>query len=628
MRQVRLIVFSLLCLLVLHQPALSQTVTGAHASSSTISGAIPAIAQLPSLPESPLVRSPSAAPTQPAVSAVTKDTAMTKTNLSPEPSEIPVAHDSNSKLLAGGGGEVNPATAPPAQTNAPLKGSLPERAAKGLLRDETQMSSLPDSPVATGIDPSTGKPKKVVKETATGTEEVSELPERRAMPGPFDPVFPSTEFIGISTQLPIGVPDTNPAYPLERAIWKACPLLKKARIQIYGWANPGMDYSTSHRSNIPLSYSVVPRKFEMDQTIFRIERVPDTVQTQHVDWGFRLTALYGIDYRWTTSQGWYPASNELLSHNKLYGFDPVEAYGMFYIPRVAQGLVLKFGRFISPPDIEAQLAPDNYLWTHSQMFTTDCYTQTGLLVSLMVNKQLTIQGGITAGADIAPWDKAAIPTGLFLARWVSKSNKNSLYGGINSFNNGNFRHGQLIANAEANIANFNSINGTSLPLPPIRGHDNLQQCNLTWSHAFSRRFNTETEGYVLWQFHSLVGGTVNNGTPIPVFQGVGAGPRISGAGMAWGVVTYINYALSKRDYISLRPVDLLGDPKGERTGFKTIYETWTLGWTHRFSDLLCIRPEIRYERALNYSAGKIVTPYDNGTRRYQFTFGADIIQRF
>jgi hypothetical protein len=36
------------------------------------------------------------------------------------------------------------------------------------------------------------------------------------------------------------------------------------------------------------------------------------------------------------------------------------AYGLMYVPNVAQGMVIKFGRYISPPDIEAQLAPDNY----------------------------------------------------------------------------------------------------------------------------------------------------------------------------------------------------------------------------------------------------------------------------
>ena len=149
---------------------------------------------------------------------------------------------------------------------------------------------------------------------------------RRGLPAPLDPVFPSTEYVGIASQIQIGIPDQDPMFPLEKAIYKACPLLAKYRIKIYGWANPGVDYSTSHHANTPLSYFAVPRHIELDQLVLRAERVPDTVQNEHMDWGFRTTWLYGIDYRWTTSQGWYPASGELLKHNQLYGLDPVELY--------------------------------------------------------------------------------------------------------------------------------------------------------------------------------------------------------------------------------------------------------------------------------------------------------------
>jgi len=65
----------------------------------------------------------------------------------------------------------------------------------------------------------------------------------------------------------------------------------------------GITVSTSNKSNIPESYVIVPNGIELDQGVLRIERVPDTVQTGHVDWGFRFTPMYGIDYRWTTSQG-------------------------------------------------------------------------------------------------------------------------------------------------------------------------------------------------------------------------------------------------------------------------------------------------------------------------------------
>jgi hypothetical protein len=53
--------------------------------------------------------------------------------------------------------------------------------------------------------------------------------------------------------------------------------------------------------NIPESYAIVPNRIELDQGVVRIERVPDTVQTDHVDWGFRFSPMYDIDYRWTTA---------------------------------------------------------------------------------------------------------------------------------------------------------------------------------------------------------------------------------------------------------------------------------------------------------------------------------------
>jgi hypothetical protein len=95
----------------------------------------------------------------------------------------------------------------------------------------------------------------------------------------------------------IGVSDTDPEYPLEKALWSAFPELKAQRIKVYGWVNAGFDFSTSNKSNIPESYAIVPNKLELDQAVVRIERLADTVQRDHVDRGFRVTPMYGIDYR-------------------------------------------------------------------------------------------------------------------------------------------------------------------------------------------------------------------------------------------------------------------------------------------------------------------------------------------
>ena len=154
--------------------------------------------------------------------------------------------------------------------------------------------------------------------------------------------------------------------------------------------------------------------------------------------------------------------------------------------------MLKIGRYISPPDIEAQLSPDNYLFTHSLMFTYDCSTQTGVNTAIKFNNHFTILFGIHAGTDVAPWNKASHPSGMAMLHWVSKRNNDSLYGGIDSINNGHFKG----------------------------GHDNLQQFNLTWTHRFNERgtFVTSTEVYYIYQTHALLGGTVNNGPPRSWFE--------------------------------------------------------------------------------------------------------------
>ncbi len=172
--------------------------------------------------------------------------------------------------------------------------------------------------------------------------------------------------------------------------------LNDNRINVYGWVDVGGNASSSKNSNVPLSYNIVPNSVQVDQAILRFERVPDSVQTDHMDSGFRFTNLFGIDYRYTTAKGWL--SDQLLNHNNLYGDDPLEVYGLLYIPWVAgQGMILKIGRYISPPDIEGEPAPDNYLYSHSIMYTYDPYTFTGILAEAKCNDNWTAYVGFHAG---------------------------------------------------------------------------------------------------------------------------------------------------------------------------------------------------------------------------------------
>ena len=151
------------------------------------------------------------------------------------------------------------------------------------------------------------------------------------------------------------------------------------------------------------AYAERANTVELDPEVLYVERQPDAVQTDHIGWGFRISPLYGLDYRFTTSKGIF--SNQLLGKNLENGFDMPMAYFDLYVPQVAQGMDIRIGRYISLPDIEAQLAPNNYTYSHSLLYTFDCYTQTGINTTTKLSNHWLLQVGFSGGCDVAPWDK-------------------------------------------------------------------------------------------------------------------------------------------------------------------------------------------------------------------------------
>ena len=86
-----------------------------------------------------------------------------------------------------------------------------------------------------------------------------------------------------------------------------------------------------------------PTALRLNQFVLYAERLPDSVQRDHIDWGFHLTALYGTDYRYTFAKGYF--SDQWLDDHHQYGFDPTLEYVDLYLPHVAQGMNLRLGRF-------------------------------------------------------------------------------------------------------------------------------------------------------------------------------------------------------------------------------------------------------------------------------------------
>ena len=193
-----------------------------------------------------------------------------------------------------------------------------------------------------------------------------------------------------------------------------------------------------------------------------VERVPDTVQMDHIDWGFRISGLYGETYRYTTAYGFM--SNQLLYGNHFAGYDMPMIWGEIYIPFVAEGSEFRFGRYISVPDTEAQLAPNNYMYSHSMTYGFDNYTNEGLIGTLKLTKNWMVQLGITVGTETTPWNNTHIslinpvtgypgyqgprdpgfqPTGTACVQYTTDTSADTVYLCADGINNGDWGYNNL-----------------------------------------------------------------------------------------------------------------------------------------------------------------------------------------
>jgi Putative beta-barrel porin-2, OmpL-like. bbp2 len=419
----------------------------------------------------------------------------------------------------------------------------------------------------------------------TGKLPSSPAPARRALDAPLDsPPFPSTDW-GYGGSPLIGVPDGN-VYPLMTALRR-----ENRRIKLYGWVAGSGNASTSSTTNFPLSYDIFPNTVQLNQAVVYIERLPDTVQHTHFDWGFHVTGFFGIDYRFTTAKDYL--SQQLLQKNRRYGFDPVLEYADLYFP-VKQGLNIRIGRFLSVPGIEAQLAPNNYNMTHSLLYTIDPFTETGAIATLKLTKQWLVQAGISAGHDVAPWSDDRKPSAIACLNYSTASNHNNFYACANGINDGKY------------------------------AYNNLQDYDFTWYHKFNAKWHMATEAWYMYEREvPNVAGNVEN----PIAPETGANGAFCAAGQLtcrapeYAVVNYVNREFNSKLFAGFRS-DFLDDRKGQRTGIPGKYTENTLYATKYFGTSVLLRPELRFDHSWDNRG------YDGGKARNQLFFGADLIYKF
>jgi hypothetical protein len=402
------------------------------------------------------------------------------------------------------------------------------------------------------------------------------------------PPFPNSDW-SYGGAPDIGSPDTN-VPPLMQALYAGAngKAWEKSHVKIYGWLEGSVNFSTSDHSNLPTAYDIYPNRPELDQAVLYIERIPDSVQTNAVDWGFHLSGLFGTSYRFTINKGYF--SQQLLDENRQYGFDPVLEYFDLYIPQVADGMNIRVGRFISVPGIEAQLAPNNYIYTHSLLYSIDPFTDTGIIGTVKLNDRWLVQLGLTAGHDVALWTPDARPSVTACVSYTFHQGNDNVYPCLNGLNNGRY------------------------------AYNNLQMFDTTWYHRFNSTWHMATEAWYMYERD-----VPNVNGPLPLEKGANGAfcPASETRCLApeWATVNYVEKQLSNTNYLSIR-TDFLDDLRGQRTGYKTPYAEETLMWGHWIGSTILFRPELRFDHAFEAAA------YNGGTRHSQFQFATDVIFKF
>lgn len=348
---------------------------------------------------------------------------------------------------------------------------------------------------------------------------------------------------------------------------------------------------TTDNSNRPL----------LNQVLLTVGREVDPKATS-LDIGFKLQAMYGSDSRIYHTMGLF---DQLIHDRNQLAL--IEANVTARIPQLfANGMDVKAGLYPTPLGLEVIDAKTNPFYSHSYIFNFGLpFKHTGVLTTSHVSDLVDIYLGIDTG------------TNTWLAYGAGDNNNRP--GGIAGVGL-NFMGGKLTVLALTHIGPENSKRNTPFANEALRYFNDVA---VTWKATDKLTLSAE-------------GNFVKD-------DGFNA--------EAWGIATYASYALNdtvtlngraeifrdnnnffvaspvgNRDFINLQR----GSFANLYTASKpTTYSELTVGLTYKPSWLppalstAMLRPELRYDRALNSSR-----PYRDGRDRGAFTLASDFVLGF
>ena len=377
----------------------------------------------------------------------------------------------------------------------------------------------------------------------------------------------------------------------------ATPKPPEPRFKIYGWIEGGITGNPdSPIDNHNFGHLFTDRANEplLNQVSIVGERALDPNATGF-DWGFKVWFMEGSDSRYTKSMGFL----DLATDSRIQPDFP-EVYVSAHIPVGSTGGIdLKVGKYADPMSAETIDPRNNVFYSHSYIFNFGVpLNDTGFLAVFHVNKYLDLYGGLNRGVDA-----------------TFKDNNSSL-----AFEGGfglNLLDGNLATVALTHIG----------PENPGNNHDYRYLNDITTTWKVTKAFTWITDINFVYEasVNAWGGGAAQYFTyALNDWLTLGLRAEIWRDEKGFFVAEFADnnnfIHLERGDPIPPDPSDFSG---GSTTYFETTWGVTIKPPVPKPLAALLIRPEVRYDRALNNSQ-----PFNQHSSQDQWTLGLDVILEF
>ena len=369
------------------------------------------------------------------------------------------------------------------------------------------------------------------------------------------------------------------------------------RFKISGWIDSGITFnpaSPQDNQNFGRFFDDRVNEPLLNQLVINFERAL-APQPGEFDWGFKLQFMYGSDARFIHSLGLFSDA----AATSIVQPDLVEGYLSLHLPIVSEGgLDLKLGKFVTLEGAETIDPRTNFFYSHTYILNVGIpFNHTGGLATFHASKWLDLYSGITRGVNTS----------------IEDNNDNvSFHGGVGL----NLLDGKMTILATTSIG----------PETPNDNHDQryLNCITTTWKITdkltsitdlnYARDDGVDADAYGIAQYFTHA---------INSWLTAGLRGEVFSDQKGFYVISFAN------THDPMRALE--GEPTIDpRTvgGGHTTYAAITAGVNIKPTmpkpiSGLNIRPELRYDRALNGTH-----PFNQSGDVDQFTVGVDCILTF